>query len=53
MQNISKNTDIILINIPTIGNSYFNNKKPDDRALNIKYDNTVPIGIPINNDFIP
>lgn len=53
MQNISKNTDIILINIPTIGNSYFSINEPDDSALNIKYDSTVPIGIPINNDFIP
>ena len=53
MQNISKNTDIMLINIPTTGNSYFNINEPDDRALNIKYDSTVPIGIPINNDFIP
>lgn len=53
MQNIRANTAIMLISIPTTGTSYFITTKPAVNALYIKYDNPIPIGIPISNDFVP
>ena len=49
---INTNTAIIEINTPLIGN--INPKSTlSSKALNIKYDNPKPIGIPINNDLVP
>ena len=48
----STNTAIIENKITFIGNIYANST-PLLNALNIKYDNSIPIGIPIINDLLP